>query len=352
VNANQAPGENKASTGKPAAEPVKADPLQTRQVLELKHSSPLISCALDPSGRFAFAGGQDSLIQRWELATSKRTALAGHKSWVRALAFHPGDGMLFTGGYEGQVLAWRLDAEAPAPERTIDAHRGWVRALTVSPDGKQLATCGNDGLVKVWSTADGKPVREFAGHDCHVYQVAFHPNGQHLASTDLKGIVKHWDLTGGKAVRDLDAKLLHKYDPTFRADIGGARSMAFSPDGTLLACAGITQVTNAFAGVGKPVVVLFDWESGKVKQQLQPKENFQGTAWGVAFHREGFLVGAGGGSGGTLWFWKPDQPQAFHTLKLPGNARDLALHPDGLRLAVPFYENVLRIYEMTPKPAA
>ena len=92
---------------------------------------------------------------------------------------------------------------------------------------------------------------------------------------------------------------------------------------SLLACAGITNVSNAFAGVGNPLVVLFDWASGKQKQLLQPKVKFQGTAWGVIFHPAGFLAGVGGGNGGMLWFWKPDASKDFFTLKLPNNARDL-----------------------------
>src|SRR5262245_7052436 len=329
--------------------PAESDPTQTRQVQELKHTSPLIGGRFDPTGRFVYAGAQDNTIRRWELATGKGTALAGHKSWVRGLAFLPGGKTLFSGGYEGQVIAWPVEAETPTPLWTIDAHRGWVRAVAVSPDGKLLASCGNDHLVKLWSTADGKFVRELAGHACHVYNVAFHPDGRHLISADLKGVVKQWDIEKGTPVRDLDAAVLHKYDSVFLADIGGVRSMAFNRDGTLLACAGIAEVTNAFAGVGKPLVILFDWQTGKRKQGLVPKENFQGTAWGVGFHPAGWVAGVGGGSGGVLWFWKPEQAQAFFTLKLPNNARDLDLHPDGRRLAIPFFDGAVRLYDLTAK---
>ena len=52
------------------------------------------------------------------------------------------------------------------------------------------------------------------------------------------------------------------------------------------------------------------------------------------------------GSGGGLWFWNPDQATSFHTVTLPNNARELHLHPDGRRLAVPFFDGNVRIYDM------
>ena len=129
-----------------------------------------------------------------------------------------------------------------AAAHTVDAHQGWVRALAVHPDGKLLASCGNDRLVKLWSIPDGQLVRTFAGHDSHVYNVQFHPKTPHVVSADLKGILKVWDLNKGTEERTLDAKVLNKYDVTFGAEIGGVRGMAFSGDGGLLACAGITDV--------------------------------------------------------------------------------------------------------------
>jgi WD40 repeat protein len=335
-------------TEEPAPAKPAVDPAQARLAQELKHTSPLFGCRFDAVGDVVFAGAQDSTVQRWHLATGKKTALVGHKSWLRGLACTR-DRLLFSGGYDGKILTWLAGFEHPTPANTFDAHDGWVRALAVSPDGKLLASCGNDNLVKLWSTTEGKLVRELPGHASHVYNVAFHPDGQFLASADLKGTVKVWDVAKGAWQRDLDAKILHKYDETFRADHGGARGMAFNADGSVLAIAGITDVSNAFAGVGKPLIVQFDWQTGKQKLLQRPRENFQGTMWAVAFHPAGFVVGAGGGNGGFLWFWKPDQAQDFFALKLPTNARDLDLHPDGRRLAVACADGALRVYDMGPK---
>jgi WD40 repeat protein len=287
-------------------------------------------------------------VVRWHLASGRKVLLTGHKSWVRALAFAAKEQLVFTGGYDGRLLTWPIEAETPSPRQNLEAHKGWVRALAMSPDGKTLASCGNDHLVKLWSVPEGKLVRELLGHDCHVYNTAFHPGGKFLVSADLKGAIKVWDLAKGTVERTLDAKVLHKYDTSFEADIGGIRSLAFSANGNLLACAGITDVTNAFAGVGKPLIVLFDFSTGKAKQ-LRPRENFQGTMWGVAIHRDGFIAGAAGGNGGALWFWKPDATQDFFAVKPPANVRDLDLHPDGRRLALAFADGAVRVYDMGPK---
>ena len=146
--------------------------------------------------------------------------------------------------------------------------------------------------------------------------------------------------------------MLYKYDTGFRADIGGARGMAFTADGSTLACAGITNVSNAFAGVGNPLVVLFDWKDGKPKQ-LKPKDAFQGTAWGVAFHPAGFTVAAGGAANGRIWFWNGDDN--FHTVNVAASARDMALHPAGTAVAIAGHNGSAFVYTLLPgpdKPAA
>src|SRR5690349_13085944 len=195
------------------------EPTQTRPARDFKYTCPLMASRFDPTGRFLFVTAQDFTIQRVDLEDGKLTPLSGHKSWVRALACHPHAPRLFSGGYEGKVIAWPADAAAPQPEWALDAHKGWVRAVAVSPDGATLASCGNDGLVKLWSASDGKLTAELRGHDCHVYNLAFHPAGKALVSADLKGVVKEWDLASGKAVRAFDAKALYRYDTGFRADI-------------------------------------------------------------------------------------------------------------------------------------
>ncbi len=349
---------------------------KTRLLMDLKHGRPLVGCRFDPSGRYLFASSEDDTIVRFDLLTREKVALVGHSSWVRGMAFvskptlvpaasipalavHGGLGAvrmpepftLLSGDYHGNLLWWHGTEAAPKPFRTVAAHAGWIRAVAVSPDRATVATCGNDQLVKLWSAADGRPLATLEGHTSHVYNVAFHPSGTRLVSADLKGNIKDWDLSTGKVVRELDAKVFHKYDSGFWADIGGIRGIAFNAAGTQLACIGITNVSNAFAGVGNPLVVLFDWAEGKPKL-LKPKDAFQGTGWGVNFLTDGTIVGAGGGGQGRIWFWNPADAANTHTVTVPTNARDMTLHPDGTALAIAGANGTCLVYSMTQAPAA
>jgi len=325
------------------------DVTKTHEVKKHKHGSPLISCRFDPESKFVFFGAQDSRVWRWELSSDKKVELKGHDSWTRAMAFAANNTMLTT-GFDGQLVWWGYKEEAPKPIRSVEAHQGWARCVAVDPSGQVAATAGNDLVVRLWDVESGKPIREFSGHESHIYNVAFHPDGKSLVSGDLKANLMHWDLESGKQTRAFKAEALYKYDKGFKADIGGIRAIDFNADGSLLACAGITNVTNAFAGVGNPCVELIDWKTAKRKTQHLSKAKLRGVAWGVGMHSSAITIGvSGGGGGGHLLFWKHAEQNEFHTHKRPNSARDLDLASNDTDLATAHADGHIRIHRMTPK---
>lgn len=366
----------------PDVEP-KIDPKKTRLVSEHKLTRPLTACFWEPQNRFVFLGAQDNGIVRFHLESKEAVPMIGpHDSWVRAIGTSPDGQVTFSGGYDGRLVWWPTEAGKPEPIRVVDAHEGWIRSLAVSPDGSQLATCGNDHLVRLWDAESGTLLRAFKGHQSHVYNVAFSRTGDSVVSCDLKGFVKVWETSGdsdetpsetepapeapaGSATADEPAKTpgliqdlvhvesLHKYDGKFRADIGGARCMSFSRDAAHLAIGGITNVTNAFAGVGDAIVALIDMADGKVVVQYAPTEKVRGTAWGITHHPDGFWIGlAGGGSGGWFYFWRGEEADEFFKYKLKNDGRGMSISPDATRLAVAHADQHLRIYALFEEPSA
>jgi WD40 repeat protein len=317
----------------------------------------LTTCRIDPTGTWVVAAAENFHVYRWPLAgpQSARTILHGHNSWVRSFDFSTDGNWLYSGGYDDRIGIWPLSEPRPSPQRMLVAHDGWVRWIRTSPDGRLLASCGNDNLLKLWDTRTWELVHVFKGHQRYPYAVVFHPDGKRLASFDLMGVIKEWEIKSGKVTRQWEAKFMWGFDQKFRADMGGARDMRFSPDGKYLAVAGLTEVTNAFGGVHKPMVLLMDWESGEFKKKL--KIDSRGMAWGIRFHPEGFLVGAGAidattnRSKGVLWFWNLDDDKPFHTFKLTGGGRALDLTPDGRQAAVAQTDRKLQIVQFTAKTA-
>ncbi|MFQ5734094.1 MAG: WD40 repeat domain-containing protein [Planctomycetaceae bacterium] len=331
----------------------KAEPKNMTLLETFKHNRPVISCRFDTTGDFIFAGAMDKDLHRWNILSGKRVEFSGHASWIRRMDVRgSAQPLVVTGSYAGRLIWWNADDPSAKPLRSVDAHRGYVRGVAISPDGKLVASGGNDNMVRVWSADDGRLIKELPGHTRHVYNVKFDPSGRFLVSGDLMGVLKQWEVGSWKHVRDLDAKVLSKYDKTFRADCGGIRGMDFSPNGRYLVVCGIGSVTNAFAGVGKPTAVLFDFATGKRLKVMLPAKNYKGTCWNVKWHPSGaWFVGVGGG-GGMAWFWKPDSAKSFHAVKLPGCGYDVSFHPDGLRMAVATYNRVVAVYDLGPKGAA
>jgi WD40 repeat protein len=330
--------------------PVAADPKQAHVAAAWKHDSPFVACRFDPQGRYVFAAAQDMTIQRFEVANGNKVALKAHDSWVRAIGFSPDGGTTYTAGYDGRLVWWPTAAEAPAATRTVDAHAGWVRSLAVSPDGKRIATGGNDHLVKLWNAEDGSPASTFSGHDRHVYSVLFHPSGQWVLSGDLRGVVKQWEAATGKLVREFDAKDLYTPNPGQAAEYGGVRSLALSPDGKHLACAGLYKGSNPFGAVQEPLVVVFEWESAKKVQSHTAAGDSKGIVWNAEYHKDGYLVGGCGGSGGGhLLFWKLDAANEFHRFSLPNTTLDMHLAPDGVQVATAHHDRHVRITRLAAK---
>lgn len=350
------------------------DPKKIWECQVLKHDRQLLGCALSPCGKFAVAGGVDNLVHRWDLATEKKTSFAGHSSWIRALTFHPDKKHLVTADYVGQVIGWDYTHPNPKPKWSIkDAHTRYIRSICISRNGKFLVTAGDDRMVRVWNPANGKPIHELAGHEQRVYSTAFHPDGKSFVTGDRHGGVIHWDAASGKKIREIDAGALWTFASlTSGAGGAGVLSMAFDKTGNTLACSGVTQMKDGDRKGGHASVLLFDWKSGKQKRVLAAKGG--GFAERAHFHPAGYVIAAClSQDSGSIHFWKPESETPLHFIKAPWKGcRDLALHPDGERIAVAQWERngkagnnpstkkleeykwhhgTVRIYNLTPKPA-
>jgi len=287
-----------------------------------------------PDGKLLVGAGQDTAVRRWDVsapAAVELPVLAGHNGWVSAIVFHD-DGRLFTADSWGAVRCWPAADRDAKPAWTGEAVLdGWIHDLALSPDGKTLAAAGNDGRVRLISAVDGKPVRDLVGHTSDVFSVAFHPDGKVLVSGDHFGVIKQWDLATGKPTREFDASNMHKLDRL--QNTGGVRCLIFDGPGTLVA-AGTDNPSGGFVQ-GTPVLMAFDFKTGKTLQSLKLGKEADGFFLDVQRHGGGFLALAGSGQPGQGKFLlhRVGEPAPFFTVAKP-NCHSVALSPDGTRAAV------------------
>ncbi|HEV3443108.1 MAG TPA: WD40 repeat domain-containing protein [Gemmataceae bacterium] len=292
------------------------DPAKIKSRAVYKHAATLYALAADLVNGRLYAGSDDYGIHVFDLAAEKKQAVGewkNHENFVSALLFvsRPAGPLLISGSYDRRLIWW--DPARGQPVRTVEGHQGWVRSLAATPDGRHLISAGDDMLVKIWDTLSGKLMRSLAGHakrtpQDHVtalYAVAVSPDGKHAASGDRIGTVCVWELQTGKLTQRLDVPTVYTYDPVQRKrSIGGVRSLAFSPDGSLLAVGGIGQVGNVDGLAGSAHVELWDWRKPRQVCTLAA-QGHKGIVNCLHFHpKDSWLIGGGGGSdNGFLAFW-------------------------------------------------
>jgi WD40 repeat protein len=136
----------------------------------------------------------------------------------------------------GNAYSWSL---TDGTLRTIDAPMPEVEDGILSPAGNLIARPQDDGTIRLFGSETELP--RLRGFMRGVPSVAFSPNGRLLAAGSLDGTVRVYDLYAVMTADDPDDPVMAGtivLDNTIGGHTMGVTSVAFSPDGTLLATTG------------------------------------------------------------------------------------------------------------------
>ncbi len=245
----------------------------------------------------------------------------GHISPIASAAYSPDGTVLASSGYFGDTLKlWNA-----ADGRMIRTFGNTVGSsfifgpmipITFLPDGRTIIALGEGASIGVWNVADGKLLRTInvSGSD-----LALSRDGT-LIAVAANNLIKLVRFSDGVVVRSI----------TWPSDL--VRSVAFSPDGTVVAGGDRTGMLRTFRVSDGGPLLSFQAHSGDITALLYSTDGAR-IASSSADH--------------TVKLWGSSSGQLMGTLSGHGNAVNaIALSPDGALLASGSQDNTVKLWSM------
>jgi WD40 repeat protein len=180
-----------------------------------------------PDGRYVGLGGQDKRCRVLDALTG--SILLDREADQQSFAFSPDSKALVSGAMNGGIKLFEAGSWRLINERMQD---GPVGVVAFSPEGNYFATGSTDGAVRVFSTQLKLKSSFFTGERQIVMDLAFSPDSKIIG------------LVAGNSARLFEADTGNELLRTGGNSL--LRSIAFSPNGGLLAVGGHDEKATVF----------------------------------------------------------------------------------------------------------
>lgn len=275
--------------------------------------------AFSPDGKSLASGAFDATFKSWDIASGVEFQSFQGSNWkATVMNFSPDWTLLAVGTVDGNVVLWDIDANREL--QTLRANTELVTTLTFSPDGRLLVEGTWDGSIVVWDVQNAQQLQTLSLGSGYP-ETAFSPDGTLLVIRSGSG-VDLWDAASMQHLRALE--------------IGSGTStsgdMVFSADGALIAMGTYKQ---------ESAVELWDVTTG---QSLQTFTGHTNTVRSVAFSPDGTLL-ASGSDDDTARIWNiASGNELWLTEGHSAGVRSVAFSPDGTILALGLQNGTVQLW--------